>query len=411
MDLQAVLDIAKQVIQEQYGCSLNGAEIAVLRGSWYGKSYKQIGSENGFSAAYLRNCAHPLFNLLGHRFSLELTKNNFREELSRISVLPQIWEMRDSPDMGQFFGREEEVTILQRCIDAGTNVIVVTGFPGIGKTTLVRNVVETFKAQFNGIWCSINKGESLTSVLETWSKAFGSPVTKESLKSRLVNEFLPVFTQDSYLLVIDDFQYLNPIDSDIEDFIKIFATKNHRSCLLLLANDQIKNINHLVCPGMIDVFPLRGLDLEAAYQLLLSQGFDQTQEKELNRLITLSSHNPFALKFISQYLKTVFGGNVSEFLEKGTWIFADPMFRHLKGQYNDMPALEKRLIQCFIDRKVVSLQDFQEVIETESNSELLQCVFDLLSKHWIERVDSSQQSIPCYQAPFLLTKALAKISA
>jgi hypothetical protein len=88
MDFETGLATLDKYVFGAINRHLKDIEIIVLRGSWLGLSYDEIGDRAGYAAKYLRqDVGFKLWKMLSQVLGEEVSKNNFRSAMERINVI------------------------------------------------------------------------------------------------------------------------------------------------------------------------------------------------------------------------------------------------------------------------------------------------------------------------------------
>jgi AAA-like domain len=78
-ELELLVNIINKQLFESQCCTLNNAEIAILKGVWKSQTYSQIANDNSYSSDYLSNVVAPeLYRRLSELFGQRITKKNCR---------------------------------------------------------------------------------------------------------------------------------------------------------------------------------------------------------------------------------------------------------------------------------------------------------------------------------------------
>jgi DNA polymerase III delta prime subunit len=235
----------------------------------------------------------------------------------------------ESPDVSIFYGREEELKILEQWVVGDRcRVVALRGMKGIGKTTLATKLAREIESQFEYvIYRSLEKASPLNKILDDLLEFFSS----QSLETfpdndAKISELLNCLKQCRCLLVLDHWDSLlqggdfagqyRAEYSDYAQLLRRIAQEPHQSCLLLSSSEKPREIAVLAGDTLlIREYSVAGLG-NAARQILQGKGL--SGQKEWERLINLFQGHPFALNIIASTIKELFEGDVVQFVQL-TW--------------------------------------------------------------------------------------------
>lgn len=203
----------------------------------------------------------------------------------------------DVPNPNPFYiGREELIRDLV-CAMSDTQLVVIEGIGGIGKSQLLIQAINSTVEYYNPVvWIDIEQVETFADFLMLFSNA--------------IYEYYKVSFSDSGFEVLQNIQITFVLDSlekllinekdDIEDFITELLSKC--PTIQLLITSQI-DLSLLDWP--LKVFKLQGLNDEESISLiytLLDEGFE-LENSEINWILQFSNGHPLTLKLISTLIK------------------------------------------------------------------------------------------------------------
>lgn len=211
----------------------------------------------------------------------------------------------EAPRPERFYGREQE---LRSVLDAvgQVPVLVVTGMPGIGKTTLGAKVCEVLRGKRSLFWRQIRPWDTdsyLAGRLASFLKAMGrvelhgylaAPGHKEMsiVEDRLREDLADV----EALLVFDDVQAASP---EAQVFLSLLngVLKAQRgvSALLLARSRPLTYNPRDTAEGKVKEVPLAGLDMVDCREFLLGV---RVGTERLVRLHRISGGSPLFLKLL-----------------------------------------------------------------------------------------------------------------
>lgn len=182
-----------------------------------------------------------------------------------------------------FIGREDAITEVKSLLGvdvdsaSGGNVVVVRGWPGVGKTTLACMIgrdPDVLKAFPDGVlWTSLGRSTELMSVLATWGRALG---TDELLRTPTLDEAIlrlgNILSNKRMLLIVDDVwnaDHARPFLSACADnqcallvttrmtgvAEDLTASKGSVYLLPVLNEDNSLRLLHLLAPSVVEQYP------------------------------------------------------------------------------------------------------------------------------------------------------------
>jgi hypothetical protein len=389
MNITEVLQFADTLIFDETGQHLDDIQQAVIKGVWEGKTYEKIGEESNRSEGRVRDVGYKLWQLLSEQLGEDVNKANFRSTVERLRTnSPQIINVRShqtfnfcslnnnpqplplslsntndhklsknltlAPKVTQFYGRESELLNLSQWIENHSiNIISVLGSRGIGKTTLVKQFIDTTSLDFDFlIWkdlkISTTFDEFISDILELDSSNDNYKLTGDKF-----TYCLELFQEKRYLIILDNVQELfiskeltgqyKPEYQEYKTFFQMIASLTHQSCLIMISSEK--------CQEMISfdeqLYPIKWLELEgleaAATNILTQQGC--TNQQQNLSLVHLYKGNPYYLQSITTLIKDVFSGRVEDFLAEDSLILTSEIKTLLDAVWEKLTEEEKAIIQ------------------------------------------------------------------
>lgn len=292
----------------------------------------------------------------------------------------------EAPDVGLFYGREAELTQLERwLLTERCRLVALLGMGGIGKTTLtvrlVRKLAEPAPnliddpAQNEGahfqriIWRSLLNAPPLADILPQWLQFLSAQQVTElppTLDQRLTL-LLTYLRQQRCLLVLDNLESIlqsdnpqtGPYRSGYEAYgqlIQRLGESDHQSCLLLTSRETPQGFRRLEGDtSLVRSLSLAGLPAEDSQQLLQERGLVDSGPMTLALVERYSGH-PFALKLITETIQDLFAGDIGLFLAEETLIFGD-IRAVLDQHFARLSPLEREIvIWLALEREAISAQ-------------------------------------------------------
>jgi len=220
-----------------------------------------------------------------------------------------VQKVQDAPLPKYFVGRDKELGDIQECIEVEeSQVIVIHGIAGIGKTTLALKVVQEYQETKNILWYRFHKWDTLRNTLATISE-FLMELDRKRLKSYLashstidLHDLLTILMDDldesNTLMVFDDFQR---VKENIGDFFNLLneVMMKVKGVSLIVVGRQIMPFydrSDVIVRKRILEIQLAGLDEESSKKLL--------HVKELNddmfrKIYNLTKGHPLFLELLT----------------------------------------------------------------------------------------------------------------
>lgn len=222
-----------------------------------------------------------------------------------------------------FFGRQEELAALKDFLISDSDILLVRGIPGIGKTTLISHGLAMNSDTGSVFWFDVEQWSSqrnLLSHLADYLSGRGFERLKRYLE---VNENIDLAdicdilagTDLDLIMVFDDLQ--NSSD-DIAQILKMFMSlggDKDNVKLILAARwipDSLQLSQYQSSSGMMEM-EIRGLSLQASLDMLDNRGFSREEGSEI---FERSNGHPFYLAFAGKALDHEASEDLVAFLGK-----------------------------------------------------------------------------------------------
>ncbi|MBD2564918.1 AAA family ATPase [Nostoc sp. UIC 10607] len=357
LDIDKILDILDERVLQHTGRHLLKSERVLIKGSWYGRDYKEIASNSGYSADYLhREVARQLWAMLSEvigdgvpvkKISLKpallklAKKNYFKLEVSKLDNDCLVGKTRiygELPKIESFYGREREISKLKNQLHLlKRRCIVITGVGGIGKTSLAAKLVEEIllenpNAYEDIVWIKIHS--SIDDLFTKLINAFNVEIDNESLENQTLL-LLKYFKLHRLLLVVDGFEKLGQVASFEKrlEYEKLFiqlADGNHQNCTIITSQLPLEEVIYATKNLSIDFLRLEGLEERAAMRMLNEKGL---WGKECKELIKMHRGNPSELEEAADRIHRLFGGSVKTFFDYRTTVIGQLLQSMLHQQF------------------------------------------------------------------------------
>ncbi len=260
--------------------------------------------------------------------------------------------MTIAPKITRCYGRNQKLsTLCQWLENPHTHLISVLGIAGIGKSTLVRHLIDINTQAFDAIiWKNIKLSQSLDSLVTEILTEI--EINNSQNKNNALNQFLKLLTQKRCLIILDNVEELfasqqfagqyKPEYTDYKTFWQMITEVEHQSCFILISQEK--------CQGMISLdnelylshcLELSGLD-ESAKHILQQRGLKD--EDAWWQLINLYEGHPKYLQYIATLIKDVFQGKVSEFINEDYLILTEDLKSLFDSIWIRLSEVEKQIL-------------------------------------------------------------------
>ncbi|NER38238.1 MAG: NACHT domain-containing protein [Oscillatoria sp. SIO1A7] len=337
---------------------------------------------------------------LDHKGSSSFWSNTQAEE--EIATQRQDWGQSPDVSIG-FYGRTEELAKLEQWIVRDRcRLVALLGMGGIGKTSLSAKLAREIQDEFECcIWRSLRNAPTLTELLA------------DVMQFLVPDRYLPDIDQSTSrlieylqahrcLLVLDDWDTILESGSfagryrcDREGYgelLKQVGEVNHQSCLVLNSRDKPKEIAVLEGDHLpVRVLRIMGLDEQAARQILRDKGLFNQNKWQI--LINLYRGNPLALKIVSNTIKDLFLGRVSQFLELDTIIYTS-LEAFLLEVFGRLSSSELDILNYLANNEQpVSVQELQSEINLKYRSDLMASLISLSDRSLLETFSKEDKAV------------------
>lgn len=323
-------------------------------------------------------------------------------ELSeKTSISYQDWGNAPSLETA-LYGRSNQLETLKNWIISDKcRLVAVRGLTGIGKTTLIRHLAEVLKDQFEFVlWRSLYPEPfSLQELIDDSVSFFlqGEKTENYSLKN-----LIDCFRKFRCLVILDDIQTIleskqlsGKYQQQFKDYQSLFeqASQVHQSCLIVIGNEQPTTISILKeRSNWIQSLTLKELSKEASYALLKTLNLNNLDGYDL--LAKNYCGNPFFIKFISEKIRNLSGGNISKYLNLGTNLIGG-ISEWLDDQFDRISLKEEQALYWLaVFRCPVSFQVLLEKMKwIGTNEEIFNCLESLIRRSLIDEIKDSNEGI------------------
>ncbi len=304
----------------------------------------------------------------------------------------------DAPDVQNFVGREDETATLVKWLQLDRcRMVAIIGLGGMGKTSLATRVAQQAQDDFKVIvWRSLQQGQHANDfLLECLHRIIPSPNSAYPAQfEQRLSLLIDYLRTTRCLLILDNIEaILQPhypagrYREGYEQYAQLFqaiSERAHESCLIVTSREKPYEFNRL--EGLYTrSMVLTGLMRDDAQMLLDNQELYGTPQL-WQELIKHYTGNPLALKLVAQVIKTMFFGQIAEFLQHEELIFGD-VRTILAQQFERLSDQEQELLYWLaIERHTVKLAELKhDLVRSKYQHMLLETLESLLRRSLVER--------------------------
>lgn len=429
MTITEVLQLVDQLVEKQTGEHLDDLQKRVIQGLWQGKTYNQIADESGYDKNYVGDVSRKLFKILSEQLNEDINKSNFSWTLERFinsqffglvngnitwcPFYPQAdtnqsinkeekttkktgyQDLTLAPKITHFYDRTTQLQTLSHWITTqNPRLISVLGLSGIGKTTLVKQFIDSNLQQFDLIiWKSIKLSPSLDNIItDIFTLINYEPIQTEKKLTQLLN----LFRQQRCLIILDDVQELftsrhfaGQYKSESKDY-KTFFTKiaelEHQSTLILISQEQCQE---MICLDE-ELYPVKCLELKGLDNTEILNNLGLKDEESWLALLNLYEGNPVYLKDIANLIKNIFIGKVSKFVREESLHLTEDMKFRLSELWERLTPVEQQIL--------LELSKFNQPILREelrqslslSSTDLINGLLSLNQRYLLKKIEGEE---------------------
>ena len=353
MQLEQALAIARELLAPEH---LNSAQEMVFIESWSGKSYSEMVQDGGYDVNYIRGVGSQLWRSLGTATAERVSKNNFRQIIERLTLAPTVDVEVINPtaiapasippclagypdDVSVFYGRKiESQQLTSWIVEDRCRVVTILGMGGIGKTSLVRQVVRSLAGEFRCIlWRSLLNAPLLSELLPDLFRVaidrLGLDITDPQWQRFSLSDavsvqlelLLELLQQHRCAIILDNCESLFQSKRQVGQYREGYANYGElftligrygsQSCLILTSREKPVEISLLAgVNGQVRTLLLSELDRTSGEQIFLDRGclpMSMSIWTEINRYY---GGNPLIFQLVAAVIQDIADGDVREIL-------------------------------------------------------------------------------------------------
>jgi hypothetical protein len=430
MSVTEILQFADELVFAQTGKHLDDIQETVIKGVWQGQTYEKISEECHRSESHIRDIGYKLWQVFSDQLDRDINKRNFRSTLEMLKVTsspiiiqnnnhnfnfgssyhPQnnsnprknednnqssYRDLTLAPKIIHFYDRALELQTLSDWLtNQNTRLISVLGLSGIGKSTLVKHFIDQNLQHFDlVIWKSIKLSPSLDSIL---SEILTGINTAPIIPDNKLPQFFNLLRQQKCLIILDDVQelfacgqFIGKYKSKYKDY-KTFFTRiteiEHQSSLILISQEQCQE---MLCLDE-DLYPVKCLELQGLDNIEILQKMGLKDEESWLSLMNLYEGNPVYLKDIASLIRTIFLGNVSDFVRENTLLLTEDMKFRLTELWERLSPIEKQIVgELSKSNQPLSREELRKLLSL-SSMDLINGLQSLSKRYLIKTIEKEK---------------------
>ena len=313
-----------------------------------------------------------------------------------------------APDKTKFFGYIKEQEILKYWLVNVSNLVLVWGRKGYGKTSLVSKVSKENKDIFKKvIWRSLRHSNSFERLFREIISFISPQIEISSSPSpyELISAFIKALQENHSLVILDNWDaILEKEDNKLYgELIEKIGQISHSSCLVLISTEKPREFEELEEASANSLY-LKGLR-ESAKDVFKAKGL--LDEHLYDDLLSVQPDDPLTINKVTKTIKQHYNGSVEAFLQASTFIVDQSVHHDLEKQLQSLSHLEVEILRLLGTYVHLTVEEIRKQLNKKNyKSGITKSVNTLLRKALIEYiiVDNKQ----CLKLPTLVREEIVK---
>ncbi len=327
----------------------------------------------------------------------------------------------EAPAAMPLYGREADLRTLTSLVsEKACRVLAIVGMGGIGKTSLTVELAHTVQDTFDTLfWRSLVNAPPAERIIQDAIACFSYqqhttfPDDREDLITLLIGtlrERRCLLVLDNYETILQDGTSTGVYREGYQDYgrlVKRVGETGHQSCLVLTSREKPPEVAMLE-GASTQSYPLAGLSAASGQMILHDKGL-QGNQAEQESLVLRYGGNPLALKLVSQFIREVFDGDITTFLEEGEVIFRD-IEAVLDQQVQRLSPLERSIMYWLaIEREGTTLHHISENLVHPVNKRALQEAVQSLRRRYLIETSTPGLTLQNVVMEYMTQRLIAEV--
>jgi hypothetical protein len=276
-----------------------------------------------------------------------------------------------------FYGRVAELATLKSwAINPNCRLIILYGLDGIGKSSLVAQLIKQVKTSFGRIeWKTFSYGDSVDSTLVDLLQQLDSLNHFSGLSFQQLTEKLWWQLQQRCLIILEQEQDGNT--QKFDDYKQLFRKllqmhgKSHHSCILLITSYEKPDDVTAVADrdDAAKSLHLSGVDVATGLEILKNKELKFGENPEIAaELVRQFGGYPLALKLVSSHIRDRYNGDIQQFLNN---LYVPRSIEDIINQLiNDLDLPARTILDILKDVEPMSQAQLHEACRNQIPADL-----------------------------------------